>query len=77
MARLAVRYQTVRRNEIISSSANASRGSSLSQEDRETALYLPLFLPDENSALNLSIGMMVDLCKWLLILILITESTFK
>lgn len=64
MARLAPRYQMVRRKEIISSSTNASRDSSLSKEDLETALYLPLYLPDENSALNLSMDMVVVLCKW-------------
>lgn len=70
MARLAARCQTVRRNELTSSSTRASRGSSLSQEDLETALYLPLFGLAENKDLNFSMGIIDVLCNQLLLLLL-------
>lgn len=66
MVRLALKCQIVRFKELISSSTNVSHGSSFSKEDLETALYLPLCLADEKSALNFSMSMVVVFCKWLI-----------
>lgn len=61
IARLAARCQTVRFKETTSSSTRASWAESLSNDDLETALYLPLLLPGTKKAFSLSIC--VGLCQ--------------